>query len=230
MAEWLPAAASALWLGILTSISPCPLATNITAIFFVGRHVKSPRKVFLAGLLYTLGRSLTYLVLGVVLVGSLLSAPRISHFLQKYMNKLLGPILILAGMFLLELLSINLPSSGVGKGMQQRLQAWGIWGAGALGIVFALSFCPVSAALFFGSLVPLAVKGGSSVLLPSLYGVGTGLPVLLFAVLVTLGANAVGKTFDALASIEVWARRVTGVVFIAIGIYYCLTHIFGLFS
>ena len=230
MAEWLPSAASAIWLGILTSISPCPLATNITAIFFVGRHVKSPRKVFLTGLLYTLGRSVTYLVLGVVLVGSLLSAPRISHFLQKYMNKLLGPILVLAGMFLLELLSFNLPSSSVGKGMQQRLQTWGIWGAGALGIVFALSFCPVSAALFFGSLVPLAVKEGSSVWLPSLYGIGTGLPVLVFAVLASFGANVVGKVFDTLAPLELWARRGTGLVFIGVGIYYSLTHIFGLFS
>jgi cytochrome c-type biogenesis protein len=230
MAEWLPGAASALWLGILTSISPCPLATNITAIFFVGRHVKSPRKVLLAGLLYTLGRSLTYLLLGVILVGSLLSAPRISHFLQNYMNKLLGPILILAGMFLLDLVSVDLPSSSVGEGIQQRLAGWGIWGGGALGIAFALSFCPVSAALFFGSLVPLAIRDSSSVLFPTLYGIGTGLPVLVFAALASLGANAVGKAFDRLASIELWARRATGLVFVGIGIYYSLTHIFGLFS
>jgi cytochrome c biogenesis protein CcdA len=159
MGEWLLGTASALWLGILTSVSPCPLATNITAISYVGRRVKSPQQVFLAGVLYTLGRSLTYVVLGVLLVNSILSMPYVSNVLQKYMNKLLGPILILVGMFLLEMVRINLPGSGIGEGMQRRVEAWGIWGSAALGVIFALSFCPVSAALFFGSLVPLAIKG-----------------------------------------------------------------------
>ena len=104
MTEFLIGIASAFWLGILTSISPCPLATNIAAISFVGRRVGSPAKVFLAGLLYTAGRTLTYLVLGVLLVSSLLSAPYLSHVLQKYMNKALGPILILVGMVLVELI------------------------------------------------------------------------------------------------------------------------------
>ena len=230
MGEWLLGTASALWLGILTSVSPCPLATNITAISYVGRRVKSPQQVFLAGVLYTLGRSLTYVVLGVLLVSSILSMPYVSNVLQKYMNKLLGPILILVGMFLLEMLRINLPGSGIGEGMQRRVEAWGIWGSAALGAIFALSFCPVSAALFFGSLVPLAINDGSGVLLPSLYGVGTGLPVLIFAVAIALGARAVGKAFDTLASIERWARRGTGVIFIIVGIYCSLTYIFGVFS
>jgi cytochrome c-type biogenesis protein len=230
MGEWLLGTASALWLGILTSVSPCPLATNITAISYVGRRVKSPQQVFLAGVLYTLGRSLTYVVLGVLLVNSILSMPYVSNVLQKYMNKLLGPILILVGMFLLEMVRINLPGSGIGEGMQRRVEAWGIWGSAALGVIFALSFCPVSAALFFGSLVPLAIKGGSGVLLPSLYGVGTGLPVLIFAVLIALGAHAAGRAFNTLASIERWARRGTGVIFIIVGIYCSLTYIFGVFT
>ena len=227
MEDWLLGAASALWLGILTSVSPCPLATNITAISYVGRRIKSPQQVFLAGLLYTFGRSLTYAVLGILLVSSILSMPVASNVLQKYMNQLLGPILILVGMFLLEMLRINPPGFGIGEGMQQRIESWGIWGSAALGVIFALSFCPVSAALFFGSLVPLAINDGSSVLLPSLYGVGTGLPVLIFAVAIALGARAVGKAFDTLASIERWARRGTGVIFIIVGIYYSLTYIFA---
>ena len=223
MGDWLLGAASALWLGILTSVSPCPLATNITAISYVGRRIKSPQQVFLAGLLYTFGRSLTYAVLGILLVSSILSMPVASNVLQKYMNQLLGPILILAGMFL----RINPPGFGIGERMQQRIESWGIWGSAALGVIFALSFCPVSAALFFGSLVPLAINDGSGVLLPSLYGVGTGLPVLIFSVAIALGARAVGKAFDTLASIERWARRGTGVIFIIVGIYYSLTYIFG---
>ena len=228
MAGWLLAAVSALWLGILTSISPCPLATNVVAISYVGRRVGNPRQVFLAGLLYTLGRSLTYLVLGVLLVGSLLSAPSISQVLQKHIGKILGPVLILAGMFLLELLRVNVPGRRIGEKMQRQAEAWGVWGAGALGILFALSFCPVSAALFFGSLIPLAIENESSLLLPSLYGVGTGLPVFAVAALIALGTHKVGKVLNQLALVERWARRVTGVVFIVVGIYYCLTYIFGI--
>ena len=227
MTEFLLGVVSAFWLGILTSISPCPLATNIAAISFVGRRVGSPAKVFLAGLLYTAGRTLTYLVLGVLLVSSLLSAPYVSHLLQKYMNKALGPILILVGMVLVELVQINFSGSGVGGKMQKQVEAWGMWGALLLGVVFALSFCPVSAALFFGSLLPLALQHESGVILPAVYGVATGLPVLVFAVLIASGAKRVGEAYDRIIHFEKWARRVTGVIFIFVGIYYCLTHIFS---
>lgn len=222
-------AASALWLGILTSISPCPLATNIVAVSYIGRRVEVPRLVFLSGISYTLGRALTYLVIGALLVTSLLSAPYVSHLLQKYMNKILGPVLILAGMFLLELISLSTEGSGISERMQKRVEASGMWGAALLGIVFALSFCPVSAALFFGSLVPLAVKYESGVLLPSLYGIGTGLPVVFFAVLIALGARYTGKIFDGITRVELWARRITGVIFIAVGVYFSLAYIFLLF-
>lgn len=230
MSVGLVGAASALWLGVLTSIGPCPLATNIVAISFVGKRVGSPRQVFMAGVAYTLGRSLTYLCLGVLLVGSLLSAPYVSHVLQKYMNRLLGPVLIIVGMFLLEMLRFDLFSSGPTDRMEAWVENWGIWGAGLLGIGFALSFCPVSAVLFFGSLIPLAVRAGSPVLLPSLYGVGTGLPVFVFASLMALGARSIGEAFGSVTRLEYWARRLTGVVFVLVGIYYCLAYIFGVFS
>lgn len=228
MTELFLGIASAFWLGILTSISPCPLATNIAAISYVGRRVGSPKKVFLAGLLYTAGRTLTYLVLGVLLVSSLLSAPYLSHILQKYMNKVLGPVLILVGMVLVELIQINFSGSGVSERMQKRVEALGVWGAFLLGVVFALSFCPVSAALFFGSLLPVALRCESGVILPSAYGVATGLPVLVFAVLIALGAKRVGEVYNKLVPFEKWARRITGAIFILVGVYYCLTHIFGL--
>ena len=230
MTEFLLGVASAFWLGILTSISPCPLATNIAAISFVGRRGGRPAKVFLSGFLYTAGRTLTYAVLGMLLVSSLLSAPYISHVLQKYMNKSLGPILILVGMVLVEFIRINFSGSGVSEKMQKRVEAMGMRGALLLGIVFALSFCPVSAALFFGSLLPLALRCESGVILPSAYGVATGLPVLVFAILIAMGARRVGKAYNKLVPFEKWARRITGAIFILVGIYYCLAHIFGVFS
>jgi cytochrome c biogenesis protein CcdA len=226
MGEMVLGIGSALWLGILTSISPCPLATNIAAISFIGRRVESPRAAVITGLLYMVGRSLVYIVIGALLVSSLLSAPAVSHLLQKYMNKLLGPMLILVGMILLELIRFNVPGVGAGEKIGERVQAWGVWGGLALGVVFALSFCPGSAALFFGSLVPLAVKCESSFLLPTLYGAGTALPVFLFAILIVVSARAVGRAFDSITKFEWWARRITGVIFILVGVYFSLTFIF----
>jgi len=217
-----------LWLGILTSISPCPLATNIAAISYISKKVKNPRAVFFTGLLYALGRMLTYLVIAVLLVQGLLAIPAVSNFLQIYMNKILGPLLIIAGMFLLDLLSFSSQGGGLSDGLQKRVERSGIWGAAILGIIFALSFCPVSAALFFGSLIPLAVKYKSAFILPSVYGLGTGLPVLVFAVLIATGANRVARAYDKLVPLEKWARRATGIVFVLVGIYLCIVHIFGL--
>jgi len=226
MDNYFLAAASALWLGILTSISPCPLATNIAAISFIGRRVGKPGRVFLSGLLYTGGRSLTYLILGIILVTSLLSMSELSLLLQKYMNKLLGPILIIVGMVLLELISFGTGGRGISDRFQKRAEAFGMWGAGLLGIIFALSLCPLSAALFFGSLIPLAVQHESNFFLPVLYGAGTGLPVLVFAVIIAFGAQRLGKAFNILTAVEKWARRITGTVFILVGIYFCLAYIF----
>ena len=221
---------SAAWLGILTSISPCPLATNIAAISFIGRRVGTPRAVLLSGLLYTLGRMVVYIALGLLLVMSMLSTPVVANALHKYMNLLLGPLLIIVGMLLLELISFRSAGSGVGEKVGRRVESWGLWGALILGAVFALSFCPVSAALFFGSLVPLAVKAGSGVLLPSIYGIGTAAPVVVFALLLAFGAGAVGAAFNRISAFEKWARRATGALFIAIGIYFCLAHIFRVFG
>ena len=224
------AAASAFWLGVLTSISPCPLATNIAAISFVGRRLENPRLVFLAGLLYTLGRALAYGVLGMLLVSSLLNAPVVAHLLQKYLNQVLGPLLIVMGMFLLELLSFGTRGGGGFAGLQERVARHGVWGALALGFLFALSFCPISAALFFGSLIPLAVAEESGVLLPAVYGIGTGLPVLVVAFVVALGARSIGTAFRKLSAFEKWARRVTGIVFVGAGIYLTLVVVFGVSS
>ncbi|KAA3636037.1 MAG: sulfite exporter TauE/SafE family protein [Calditrichaeota bacterium] len=222
------ALSSAAWLGILTSLSPCPLATNITAISFISKQVASPRKVLLSGFLYILGRILTYTILGIIVVSSMLSIPDVALFLQKNMNKALGPILIVVGIFLFDFVKIKIPGIGVTQNTKKRVENSGVWGAGILGFLFALSFCPVSAALFFGSLIPLAINHQSSVLMPTVYGIGTGLPVVIFAVLITFGAKWVGNAFNKLAVFEKWARRITASVFIAAGVYYTLIYIFNI--
>jgi len=220
------AALSALWFGILTSISPCPLATNITAISFVGRRTGSPRGILLSGLLYTIGRALVYTTIGVLLVMSLLSAPTVSLTLQVWMNKLLGPILILAGMVMLGLLRVSLRGRGMSQRLQQQVERRGLLGALGLGALFALSFCPVSATLFFGSLLPLAVKHGSGILLPFVYGIGTAIPVVVFAIVLAFGARWLGKLFERVTRVERGMRTVTGLVFIGVGFYLSLVHVY----
>lgn len=218
----------AVWLGILTSISPCPLATNVVAISYIGKRVDRTRLVLASGLLYVAGRMLTYLALGIVLVAGLLSIPDLSRFLQRQINVVLGPVLILTGIVLLGVIRFSTGGTGIGERMKARVDRFGVWGAALLGVLFALSFCPVSAALFFGSLTPLAVKHDSRFLFPLLYGLGTGLPVIAFAFVIAFGAQAVGAWFHRLTQIELWARRITGAVFILAGVYYCLIYIFRL--
>lgn len=179
MNEYVIAMATAAWLGFLTSISPCPLATNIAAISFVSRRVSKVNVVLSAGILYTLGRTFAYTATAMLLVGGIIAAPELSHALQKQMNLLMGPLLILVAMVLLNLLSLKTVSTAaIGVTIQNKIEKMNIFGAFLLGGFFALSFCPISAVLFFGSLLPLAIKFKSTLLLPSIYGIATAIPVL----------------------------------------------------
>jgi len=219
---------SAIWLGILTSISPCPLASNIAAVSFISRKVTQRNAVFLSGILYTLGRSLTYVVLGFLIVKTLVDVPILSDFLQRYVNKILGIVLILVGMVLLDLLRIPLSLPSVSENIAERLIDKGSLGSLPLGILFALAFCPVSAALFFGGLIPIAVKAQSGFGLPLIYGIGTALPVLLFAFLVAAGTGYINNLYYRITRLEFYTKKVTGVIFILVGIYYALAYIFEL--
>jgi len=220
---------TALWLGILTSISPCPLATNIAAISFVSYRIVHKNIVFVSGILYTIGRSITYTALSFLIVKALVNIPLLSDCLQRYINKILGILLIIVGMFLLGVLKINIPSLSVSEKMQKQLDEMGLIGSLLLGVSFALAFCPVSAAMFFGSLIPLTIKTKESIGLPLIYGLGTGLPVLLFAVLVAIGSKFIDRVYHRVTKIESYTKLVTGVVFILVGIYYVLSYIFGVF-
>jgi len=247
MVAYLLYTGAALYLGLLTSISPCPLATNIAAISYVGRKVGSPRSVIAAGFLYTLGRCLLYLALAVFLAMTAMSIPAVSLFLQKYMHLVLAPVFLLLGMFLAGLITVSTGGAIMSEGIQKRVDAMGVWGALLLGVLFALSFCPTSAAWFFGLIalmmgseaggittvlakvgisLPDASLPGSTIVLPVVYGLGTAVPVILVAFLLAYSAQSVGKTYNVLAKIEWWARQITGWLFIAIGAHFALKYAF----
>jgi cytochrome c biogenesis protein CcdA len=195
------------------------LATNIAALSFLSKEAKSPSAVFTAGLLYTAGRVLGYVLVGVLIVSSLLSMLETAQFLQLQFNKILGPILVVAGVFLLGFIRL----SGFGLSWSQnfgsKLAAVRFAGPLLLGGLFALSFCPISAGLFFGSLIPISVGAGSAVLLPTFFGIGTAVPVLGFAILISFGVKGFTGLFGKLSAFDYWARRVTGIVFILAGLY-----------
>ncbi|MCP4137593.1 MAG: sulfite exporter TauE/SafE family protein [bacterium] len=224
--EYLIGSGLALWFGILTSISPCPLATNITAISFISKKVSNTRLSLITGILYILGRTVVYIVLALLIVKTALSIPAVSNFLQVHLNTVVGPILIITGMFILNLFSLSLPGFMSGEKSKVLLEKNEFIGSFLLGMLFALSFCPVSAALYFGSLIPLSIKYSSTVFYPALYGLGTALPVVLFAILISIGSQYIGNIYKKINSFEKWTRIITGTIFILAGIYFCLVFIF----
>lgn len=216
---------TAIWLGILTSINPCPLATNIAAVSFISKSIVHPRRVLYLGIAYTIGRAFAYAIVGVLVIKSLFSVPAAANFLQQYMNKALGPILIVVGIFLLDIFKFSMASINISHEHQQKLAGSGLPGAFALGAIFALAFCPLSAAIFFGSLLPLAASSPIGMTLPFLYGIGTALPAIVFAIGIAAGATTLSHWFHKLTKIELYVRKITGVIFILVGIYYVLAHI-----
>lgn len=220
--------ASAASLGLLTAISPCPLATNIAAVSYLGRHAGTPRRSLWSGTAYVAGRTICYTLVAAALVGGLLAAASASAVLNRYFGLLVGPVLIVAGGMLLGL--IPTPGFGsTGGKLSEKLASRGdAAGAFLLGVVFALSFCPSSAALFFGSLVPLAAKSESVVAVPVTYGIATGLPVLGFAAAIALGGYGVGKAFDRVKAVEKWLRLITGLVLVGVGLFLAVLSNFGL--
>lgn len=223
------ALSSALLLGILTSISPCPLATNIAAISFIGHRIGRKDHVIISGILYTIGRSFAYVILASLIISGFLGSGEISRFMQKYINEALGPVMILIGMAFLGWIgtSLSFSISGANK-LQEHARKGGLRWALPIGAIFALSFCPVSAGLYFGGLIPLSVKNTSFVVLPLAYAIGTALPVMLFAFMIALGMNKLSKVYDRVSTFGTKARYATGIIFILVGIYYSLTNIYGL--
>ena len=217
--------ASAFWLGVLTSISPCPLASNVAAISYLTKEADQPRRVLLSGVLYSLGRVITYVVLGVLIAGSLLNIPKVAFFLQTRMNQILGPVLLLAGVILLGWIRPGFSGFATSERTALRLKALGYAGSLLLGLLFALSFCPVSAGLFFGSLIPLALQQNAPFALPLAYGLGTGLPVLGFALAIALGIKGMSQVFQKTSHLASWLRKLTGWVFILVGLYYLFSHL-----
>lgn len=213
---------SAMVLGLMTAISPCPLATNITAIGFISKDIENRNKVFFNGLVYTLGRAITYTLLAVIIY---LGADqfKISGWFQQYGEKVIGPVLIVIGIFMLGIIKVKFPGTGRFTKRFQEKGANNYLDVLLLGIFFALAFCPYSGVLYFGMLIPMTISSASGLYLPVVFAIATGIPVIIFAWFIAYTISGVGKLYDRLKIFEIWFRRVVSGVFIAVGIYYIIT-------
>lgn len=211
---------SAFLLGILTSISPCPLATNITAVAFISKDIKTPKYTILSGLFYTLGRGISYTLLATLIYFGL-SSFQVSQIFQGWGDKVLGPILIIIGLVMFGVIKINLKKNNQ---TTEKLKLWlsdnGYLGSILLGMLFAFAFCPYSGVLFFAVLIPMTLRSIGGLLLPPIFALGTGLPVIFFSFLIAFSMGAVGKTFKIVQKIEKWLRYGVASIFIVAGVYY----------
>lgn len=213
---------SAFILGLMTAISPCPLATNITATAFISKNISSKRKVFLSGLLYSLGRGFSYTAIGLILYFGA-SKFHIARFFNQNGEKYLGPLLIIIGLIMLNIIKLNfLGKLNFQEKLSEKFKDKGLLGSFLIGVVFALAFCPYSGALFFGMLIPMSIASADGLYLPIVFAFGTGLPVILFTYLLAFTAGKIGVFYNRITKIEKVMRTVAGVVFILTGLYYVL--------
>jgi len=222
---------AAFFLGLMTAISPCPLATNITAIAYISKRIDNSRHTLLTGFVYTLGRIASYVAVASVIVFFGMNIQFVALGLQHYGELLLGPFLLLCGVYLLDILHFDrLPggdwfsrfTSGISAGLADK----GYLGAFLLGVIFALSFCPFSAVLFFAMLIPLAIGAGDPVIIPAVFAIATGLPVIVISYLLVQGVGKCKGIIQKIGTAEVWIRRAAAAVFIVVG-FYSIVIIYG---
>lgn len=224
MSEFVLTLASALWLGVVTSVSPCPLATNVAAVSVLAGKVGNRRRAFAGALAYSLGRMAVYVVLALVITVGIASMPQLSHFLRREILPLVGPFLILAGMVTLGWLPLPFNLRMGNAGTANRIAGWGLAGEFSLGAIFALSFCPLSAALFFGSLMPVALASPLPSAPVALYGLGTALPVGIIAMLLVFSSEQAARALDRIQAFQKYAVAATGWVLIGVGVWLTLTN------
>jgi len=214
-------ALTAFILGLMTAISPCPLAANISAVAFIGKDITVKKTVVLKGVVYTLGRAFTYTFIGLLFYFGL-GEIGLSGFFQQWGEKILGPVLIIIGLFMLGVISLKIPGIGKLTEKMENKTGKGYWGVFLMGVVFAMAFCPYSGVLYFVMLIPLTVASANGLFLPFVFAVATGLPVIFFAWMIAYALGSVGTIYNRIKVFELWFRRVVAVLFIGVGMYYII--------
>lgn len=218
---------TAFLLGLLTAVSPCPLATNITAIGFISKDINNRNRMFTNGILYTMGRVLAYAVLGAILIAILRKGAdtfALQNGISEWGELLLAPALILIGLFMLLGDKLRLQKFGFSATAKtEKLK--GAWGSLLLGILFALAFCPTSGLFYFGMLIPMSAIESEGYLLPIIFALATGLPVILVAWILAYSMAGIGKFYNRVQIFQKWLNIIVAIVFILVGVYYGLLNL-----
>jgi len=221
---------AAFFIGLMAAISPCPLATNITAIAYTSKKIDNSKHTLIVGFLYTFGRMFTYVALASLIVWFGMQTQAISLFLQDYGEKILGPLLLIVGVIMLDMFKLHLfQSNDKLSGLKEKLAKKGFLGSFLLGVIFALAFCPFSAVLFFGMLIPLALNAGDGLIIPAVFAFATGLPVIIFSIILVKSVTKLGQIMNKIQIFEKWMRRIVAIIFITVGLYYIEKIYLGVF-
>lgn len=216
---------TAFLLGLLTAVSPCPLATNITAIGFISKDIESKDRTFLLGILYTIGRMVAYSLLGALLIWMLrrgFDTFDLQSKVSQWGEMLLSPVLIVMG--LVMLFGDRLPLSGFGLNASEKSgRLRGAWGSLLLGILFAMAFCPTSGMFYFGMLIPMSASATGGYALPVVYALATGLPVVIVAWIIAYSIGNIAGFYKKMQVFQKCLNRMVAVLFIIVGIYYAYT-------
>jgi len=212
---------AAFFIGIMTAISPCPLATNITAIAYTSKKIGNRKHTLLVGIIYTIGRMIVYIGIAAIIVWVGISTFSISIALQKYGKLLLGPLMLIFGILMLNIFHIGFGKSSerIAK-LKEYLSEKGLIGSLLLGMLFALAFCPISGVFYFGMLIPLAIQNSDPIIIPSVFAIATGLPVIIFSLILVFSVSKIGDVMKKVQTFEKWMRKAVALIFIAVGIYY----------
>ena len=218
---------AAFFIGLMTALSPCPLATNITAIAYASKRINNSKHTLMIGFLYTLGRMFSYTLLASLIVWLGISSQSISFFLQKYGDKVLGPLLFIIGIVMLDLIKLSfLKGSHRLNKLKEKLANKGYFGSFLLGVILALAFCPFSGVLFFGMLIPLAIKAGDGLIIPAIFAFATGLPVIVFSFILVYSVSKLSSIMNKVQTFEKWMRNIVGIVFVIVGVYYIINLLY----
>ncbi len=212
---------SSFFIGLATAISPCTFAANVAAISYIAHDANNPSKALYAGFLFSIGRIVTYFVIGAIMISAGQVVGSFARDTQTYGNMVIGPVLIFIGLWFAGLFEFDI---SFGSNLTQRfsasLSSKGGIGALLLGMLFAFAFCPYSGMLFFGLLMPLAISSSSGIVFPIIFGIGVNVPVIIFAILLYVSMTKARMFGKALTSSWTYLGKIIGWIIVATGCYY----------
>lgn len=220
---------TAFLLGLFASINPCQLAINVSALTWLFGRKETKERQRQTGLIYLIGRFVAFFVLGWVCVwaisyfGIRLSASKLMSLdsIYSWVEVLLPWLLMVVGLFFFYRAFHVHKHDGSCHNSSQVIHRGRRYGSFWLGVILAFLFCPESAVVFFGMMVPLGAATSVSWSVPLIYALSSLIPFVLLLWMVHHANAFVNRYEDRVARIQVWVNAFLGFLFImlAVGIW-----------